>query len=178
MAKGYATLNARQEKFCIEYIKCNTIQEAMINAGYSERYAKSHYLDMMNNPLIKAKIKELMADMHSKQIAEAEEVLAFLSSVMRGELQEEIVMNERGKAVKVKKEVDMKDRIKSAELLAKKYKMLSDKVEIEANVQQQVVFVGGDELPEDEELIEGDYIIDDIQQLEGDVYDAEYTEEN
>lgn len=175
MAK--ATLNSRQELFCIEYLKCDSIQEAMINAGYSPRYAKSHYLDMMNNKLVKDRIKELLVDMNSSKIAKAEEVLEFLSSVMRAELQEEIVTNERGKAVKIKKEPDIKDRIKSAELLAKKYKMLTDKVEVDGSVQQQVVFIGGDELPEDEE-IETDYIIDDIQQLEGEVYDAEYTEEN
>ena len=50
------------------------------------------------------------------------------------------------KPVILKKQISIKDRLKAAELLGKRYRMWTDKVE--ANIQQQIVFEGENDLEE------------------------------
>ena len=50
----------------------------------------------------------------------------------------------RSEIKKVKKELSAKDKIKAAELLGKRYRLFTDKVE--ADVNQVVVFTGEDDL--------------------------------
>ena len=87
----------------------------------------------------------------SKRIASAEEVLQNLTSMMRGEIQEEIVVVEgEGDGVSsariVKKQVSAKERIKAAELLGKRHILWTDKTNIEGII--PVMIVGDDELEE------------------------------
>ena len=91
-----------------------------------------------------------MKEIESNRIAKAEEVLAFLSASLRGEILEEVVSTETIdgmiKPVILKKQISIKDRLKAAELLGKRYRMWTDKVE--ANIQQQIVFEGENDLEE------------------------------
>ena len=73
-----------------------------------------------------------------KEIKKNEEVLAFLSASLRGEVLEEVVSTEsiEGmiKPVILKKQLSAKDRIKAAELLGKRYALFTEKVDLEGNV--------------------------------------------
>ena len=79
-----------------------------------------------------------MKQIESDRIAKAEEVLAFLSSSLRGEVVEEVVATETVdgmiKPVILKKQLSAKDRIKAAELLGKRYALFTEKVDLEGNV--------------------------------------------
>lgn len=143
-------LNDRQRAFADYYIESLNAFESAIKAGYSENYAKSRSYELLENVGIKAYIDERMKEIESNRIAKAEEVLAFLSASLRGEILEEVVSTETIdgmiRPVILKKQISIKDRLKAAELLGKRYRMWTDKVE--ANIQQQIVFEGENDLEE------------------------------
>ena len=98
---------------------------------------------------IKSYIDEKMKELESKRIAKAEEVLEYLTRVLRGEETEQVVVVENtgdfmSEARLVDKELSAKDKIKAAALLGKRYRLFVDKVE--ADVNQTVVFEGEDDL--------------------------------
>ena len=80
-----------------------------------------------------------MKELESKRIAKAEEVLEYLTRVLRGEETEQVVVTENigdfmSEAKVVDKEISAKDKIKAAELLGKRYRLFVDKVEKDSNV--------------------------------------------
>ena len=75
--------------------------------------------------------------------------MKYLTSVMRNEVTEEVVVVEGegegcSSARIVKKDISAKDRNKAAELLGKRYRLFVDKVE--ADVNKTIIFEGEDEL--------------------------------
>ena len=59
-------------------------------AGYSPKTAYSMGNENLNKPELKAYIETELEKLHSAKIADAEEVMKYLTSVMRGEHTEEI----------------------------------------------------------------------------------------
>lgn len=102
---------------------------------------------MLANVGIKAYIDERLKKLESEKIATQEEVLQYLTSIMRGDQQEKtlISIGELGQEI-VDIDVGAKVRIKAAELLGKRYRLFTDKVE--AEVQGTVVFVNEDDIPD------------------------------
>ena len=142
-------LNDRQRAFADFYIESLNAEQSAIKAGYSKKYARGNAHKLVANSCIKNYIEEKMKQIESDRIAKAEEVLAFLSASLRGEVLEEVVSTETDETggirpVIIKKQISIKDRIKAAELLGKRYRMWTDKVE--ANVSQLVIFEGENEL--------------------------------
>jgi len=83
----------------------------------------------------------------SEKIATQEEVLSYLTSVMRGETQEQTLcsIGELGQEI-IDIDVGAKDRIKAAELLGKRHRLWTDKVE--ADISGTVVFANESEIPD------------------------------
>ena len=125
----------KQKRFCEEYlIDCNATQAA-IRAGYSQKTAYSIGDENLKKPEIKNYIDEKMKELSSKKIASAEEVLEYLTSVVRGESKgTEIVVEGIGdgcsEARTMMKKPSEKDRLKAAELLGKRYALFTDKTDI------------------------------------------------
>ena len=125
----------KQKRFCEEYlIDCNATQAA-IRAGYSQKTAYSIGIENLKKPEIKNYIDEKMKELSSKKIASAEEVLEYLTSVVRGESSgTEIVVEGIGdgcsEARTMMKKPSEKDRLKAAELLGKRYALFTDKTDI------------------------------------------------
>ena len=142
-------MTPKQKRFCDEYlIDCNATQAA-IRAGYSEKTAKQIASENLSKPDIRAYIDERLAEMQSKKIADANEVMQYLTSVLRGEESEEVVVVEGcgegySSATTMDKAVGARERIKAAELLAKRYGLLTDKIGVEGVV--PIVISGDDEL--------------------------------
>lgn len=129
-------LTLKQKAFADFYIELGNATEAAIKAGYSKRTAKEVGYENLTKPHIKSYIEERMKEIESERIAKAEEVLAFLSSSLRGDVLEEVVATESDgiggmKPVILKKQLSAKDRIKAAELLGKRYRLFIDKVDVE-----------------------------------------------
>lgn len=125
----------KQKRFCDEYlIDCNATQAA-IRAGYSEKTARQIGEENLSKLDIKNYIQERMEQVASEKVADAQEVMEYLTSVLRGETQSsEIVVEGIGdgcsKAKEILKEPSEKDKLKAAELLGKRYGMWKDKVEV------------------------------------------------
>nr|DAY24199.1 MAG TPA: Terminase small subunit [Caudoviricetes sp.] len=121
----------------------------MIKAGYSENYAKSDGCKILENPSVKNYIDEKLKELSDKKVANQQEVLEYLTSVMRGESNSEIVVIEgQGEGVSrakpMQKLPDEKERLKAAELLGKRMGLFKDKLDVTANV--SVIISGGDDL--------------------------------
>lgn len=75
------TLNARQERFCLEYIKDLNATEAAIRAGYSRKTAYSIGHENLNKPEIAARIKELQAELAERAKLKADDVIQELRAL-------------------------------------------------------------------------------------------------
>ena len=87
-------LTVKQKAFADYYIELGNATESYIKAGYkaSERkVAEVEGCKLLKNPKIDNYIKKRMEQIESNRIAKAEEVLAFLSASLRGEVLEEVV---------------------------------------------------------------------------------------
>lgn len=142
-------MTKKQKRFADEYlIDCNATQAA-IRAGYSEKTARQIGQENLSKPDIRNYIDEQLAKMHDENIADAEEVMKYLTSVLRGQSESEIVVVEGtgdgcSDARRMTKAPDEKERLKAAELLGKRYGMFTDKVNLEGAV--PVIISGEDQL--------------------------------
>ena len=132
-------LTVKQKKFCDYYIELGNATEAAMKAGYSKKTARQTGNENLTKPYIKSYIDEKMKEIEDKQIAKAEEVLKYLTSVMKGEESEEVVVTENignyeSKARIVEKQVSAKERIRAAELIGRRYSLFTDKVEVDGKV--------------------------------------------
>ena len=126
-------MTEKQKAFCDYYIETGNATEAAIRAGYSKRTAKAIGSENLTKPYIKQYIDERLAKIEDARIAKGEEVLQYLTKVMRGEEKDQFGLD-----------ASLQDRTKAAELLGKRYRLFVDKVE--ADVNQTVIFTGEDEL--------------------------------
>ena len=138
-------MTPRQQKFCDEYLISGNATEAAIKAGYSRKTAKQTGSENLSKPDLRAYIDEQLAKIHSAKIADAEEVMKYLTSVMRGEHTEQ-VLKLVGEGVQTVTDIDVsaKERLKAAELIGKRYGLFTDKVGLEGAV--PVIITGGDQL--------------------------------
>ena len=142
-------LTLKQKAFADYYIQTGNATESAIKAGYIKKTAGVIGDENLKKPYIKKYIEERLEQISSDRIADAKEVMEYLTAVMRGQTLSEIVVVEGcgdgcSEARRIDKAPDEKERIKAAELIGKRYSMWTDKVE--ANVQQQVVFCDEQEL--------------------------------
>ena len=137
-----AGLTDKQKRFCDEYLIDLNATQAAIRAGYSERTARKIGQENLTKPDIRQYIDQRMEEKESALIACQDEVLKYLTSVMRGESQStEIVVEGLGDGVSEAREIQKrpseKDRLKAAELLGKRYSMFKDKVEV-SGMQEEI----------------------------------------
>lgn len=142
-------LTEKQKRFADYYIETGNGTEAAVKAGYSKKTARVIGQENLLKPAIKNYIDEKLEEMSSKRIASANEVMELLTSAARRELEEEVVVVESigdycSEAKVIKKQIGAKDRIKAAELLGKRYRLFTDKMEVKGMV--PVMIVGEDEL--------------------------------
>lgn len=119
-------LTAKQKKFCENYIISANATDAYRNAGYTTKSYQTIRTEgsrLLKRPDIKAYIQELMEEKNSALVAKQDEVLEFLTATMRN------------------KDANMSDRIKSAELLGKRYATFVDKSQAEVSGDIEIVIV-------------------------------------
>ena len=140
-------MTLKQQRFADEYIISGNATGAAVKAGYSSKYANTNASKLLQNTAIKSYIDERLAQLASEKIATQEEVLSYLTSVMRGEMQEQtlISIGDLGQTI-TDIDVGAKDRIKAAELLGKRHRLWTDKVE--ADISGTVVFANESDIPD------------------------------
>lgn len=127
----------KQKRFAEEYLIDANATQAAIRAGYSQKTAYSQGERLLKNVDVKKWIDEQLANMQGDTIADAEEVMKYLTSVLRGSSESEIVVVEGigdgcSTARKLQKAPDEKDKLRAAELLGKRYGIFKEKVEVSA----------------------------------------------
>lgn len=134
-----AKLTAKQQRFVDEYLVDLNATQAAIRAGYSKKTARQIAKENLTKPYIKAYIDQQLKKLEDERIAEAKEVLQYLTSVMRGETEEEIVGFTEFGVERVRKMPYIKDRVKAAELLAKRYGLLNENMNLTAEMAVKIV---------------------------------------
>ena len=136
-------LTEKQKRFCDYYIETGNATEAAIKAGYSQRTARFIGAENLTKPNIKSYIKQRLKELEDERIADATEVLQYLTSVMRGEITETryiAVYDKDGSFVEEREgPPTVRDRNKAAELLAKRYGLLNENMNINAEMAVKIV---------------------------------------
>lgn len=115
-------LNARDKKFADEYIRTGKIIESAIKAGFAESTARDRVAEWFspNSKSAKTSVLEYINEINKKiekeKIADAKEIQEFWTKTFRGE------------------EVEMKDRIKTSELLAKVQGAFIENINLTGNI--------------------------------------------
>lgn len=121
----------KQKKFADEYLIDLNATQAAIRAGYSEKTAYSIGDENLKKPEIKAYIEAQLDAMHNDSIATAEEVLGYLTSVLRAESRSRVVIGTPMGAQEIDKPPDEKERLKAAELLGKYHAIWTERSQVE-----------------------------------------------
>ena len=109
-------LNTKQKLFCEEYIKTlNATRSYMEIYKCTLKSAETQGWRLLQNVKIKNYIDERLHKVEREKIADANEVLEFLTSTLRGEVKDQLGF-----------ETSVKDRIKAGELLGKRYKLFEE----------------------------------------------------
>lgn len=143
-------LTAKQQRFCDEYLIDLNATQAAIRAGYSAKTARVIGQENLLKPAIKEYIEKRMAEKEAALVADQAEVLKYLTSVMRGQSQSEVVVVEGvgegcSEARAMQKAPDEKERLKAAELLGKAHMMFTDKVQQEVDMDLNITVDYGDD---------------------------------
>ena len=140
------SLTLKQKQFADEYIRTGNAYQSAINVGYSEKYAKARSHKMLENVGINQYIDDNLEIIQKESIAEADEIMRYLTRVLRGEEKEEILVYVGDGMQEIQTiRPSAKDRIKAAELLGKRYRMWTDKHEVEITTP---IFI--DDVPEED----------------------------
>lgn len=146
-----AKLTAKQQRFCDEYLVDLDGTKAAIRAGYSQKTAGVIASENLKKPNIRAYIDQRMAEKEEALVAKQDEVLKYLTAVMRREHTENIVVTltekksyydpddhgtmrkrteETQKPQVVEIPAQLRDANKAAELLGKAYGLFTDSLEL------------------------------------------------
>lgn len=110
MALDQYGLTPKQRKFADYYIETGNASEAARRAGYSPKTAEHTAQQNIQKRAVKAYIAERMQPDDEKRIADADEVLQYLSDVMRGKVKDQFGLD-----------ASLQDRTKAAQELMKRY---------------------------------------------------------
>lgn len=160
-------LTVKQDAFCLHYAKTGNATESYLAAGYKAKnnnIARVEASKLLTKPNIQKRLQEIAEEIKSDKIADITEIQEFLTSVMRREKNENVVVtvskeestykpDEEGKMRKhtIKEETPMivpipaklSDANKAAETLAKMQGAFDNKMKVELTVP---IFEGEDDI--------------------------------
>lgn len=148
-----ALLNPKQEAFCLHYAKTGNATESYKVAGYnckSDAVVAASAVRLLNQAKVKERLVELRDEMASEKIASIAEIQERLTSILRGEIQEEQVVVEGcgdgvSEAKIIKRQPQLKDMIKAGETLGKMQGAFDNR----NNINVIIPVFGGEERLED-----------------------------
>nr|CCC56265.1 terminase small subunit [Weissella thailandensis fsh4-2] len=114
-------LTEKQKRFADEYINSGNATQAAIKAGYSKKTANRIGPENLSKLVIKNYIDDRMQAIEDSRIMTAKEAVEFLTSVVRGDIKEIVVIGTPVGAEEVEKEADIKTRISAVKELLKRY---------------------------------------------------------
>ena len=102
-------LSINEDKFIDKYLELGNGRQAVIAAGYTTKAPEVYSNSLLRKNYISEEIKFRRDQIHSANIASGQEVMDFLTKVMRGEVNDQFGL-----------EAPVSERIKAADLLAKR----------------------------------------------------------
>lgn len=117
---NFEKLTEKQRRFIDYYIEYADAKKSAIEAGYSKKTAKQ--IGNENLTKLDRYIKEKLKEKESQRIASQDEVLQYLTKVMRGEEKDQFGLD-----------ASLQDRTKCAELLGKRWGTFKEKVDLGGN---------------------------------------------
>lgn len=139
-------MTEKQKRFADEYLidlNATRAYKAAYPNVKKDAAAAVNASKLLRNAKVKNYIDVLLQKISGSKIADATEVMEYLTKGIRQELEEEVVVVEgcgdgfSGAAI-VKKKISLKDSNKCAELLAKRYSLLTDKIQMEGSAVVQI----------------------------------------
>ena len=133
--KAKKHLTQRQLWFVQEYMKTNNITQSAIKAGYSPKTASVQGSRLLTTVKVANYIEAINERLESEKIADIQEVMEYLTSVMRGEKKDQFDLDP-----------SLSERTKAASELARRLDVKAKNV----NVDLAVTII--DDIPEDAEI--------------------------
>ena len=129
----------KQRMFADEYLidlNATRAYKAVYKSIKNDETARANGSRLLTNANVKEYIDKQLERIHNEKTADAQEVMEYLTSVMRGESEAEVVVVEGiakgvSKAVKVQKAPEERERLKAAELLGKRFGIFKENLNIE-----------------------------------------------
>lgn len=145
-------MTEKQKRFCDEYlIDCNATRayKTVYQNVKSDEVARRAGSRLLTNVDVKKYIADRLEEIHSEKTADAQEVIEYLTSVLRGKSSSvEIVVEGTGdgysEARTIEKAPSEKERLKAAELLGKRYGLYTEKVDVAADMDLNITIDYGD----------------------------------
>ena len=128
-------LTQRQLWFVQEYMKTNNITQSAIKAGYSPKTASVQGSRLLTTVKVANYIEAINERLESEKIADIQEVMEYLTSVMRGEKKDQFDLD-----------ASLSERTKAASELARRLDVKAKNV----NVDLAVTII--DDIPDDAEI--------------------------
>lgn len=148
-------MTENQIKFADEYIRTTNITQSYLTAYHNvkkESVAASNGSRLLRNEKVKKYIDERLDKLKKESIAEQDEILQFLTSVMRGDVKDEqLLVTSDGLSSGVERHetrAEITARTKAAELLGKRYIMWTDRQQTEHTGSVEFIDDIGDEIDE------------------------------
>lgn len=140
-------MTEKQKRFADEYIidlNATRAYKAVYKNVKNDETAKAAASRLLTNVNVKKYIDKQLQIISDSKIADATEVMKYLTAVLRGDETEEVVVVEGcgegcSSAVRVNKGIGAKDRIKAAELLGKRYGIFTDKLQVDGVTAVQIL---------------------------------------
>lgn len=113
-------LSRKQLLFCEEYIKTKNTTQSYLSShpNVKESTARTEGCKLLKKPNIKKYIEERLRPIEEKEIkkaiADADEILEFITAVIRGEVKDQLGF-----------ETSVKDRLTASKMLADRYKLFN-----------------------------------------------------
>ena len=137
--KAKKELTQRQIRFVQDFMKSNNVTQAAIRAGYSKKTASVQGSRLLTNVKVAEYVDAINERLESDKIADIQEVMEYLTSVMRGEAKDQFDLD-----------ASLSERTRAASELAKRLDVRAKTLNIEGVV--NII----DDIPDDVEIIDED----------------------
>ena len=137
--KAKKQLTQRQIRFVQDFMKSNNVTQAAIRAGYSKKTASVQGSRLLTNVKVAEYVDAINERLESDKIADIQEVMEYLTSVMRGDTKDQFDLD-----------ASLSERTRAASELAKTLDVRAKTLNIEGVV--NII----DDIPDDVEIIAED----------------------
>ena len=137
--KAKKNLTQRQIRFVQDFMKSNNVTQAAIRSGYSKKTASVQGSRLLTNVKVAEYVDAINERLESDKIADIQEVMEYLTSVMRGDTKDQFDLD-----------ASLSERTRAASELAKRLDVRAKTLNIEGVV--NII----DDIPDDVEIIDED----------------------